>query len=225
MRNTWKLFAVAVLAAAVAGMACRGGTRTYYAVAYKGKLTEADKFVIMPVDIHGFPKKDLTKMNLSLFAGTIAAFGGQALSLQPFLPAFEAAGFRNLSWRLARGIYHLAAFHRTTHFDRCVGHLSWMPEMLNAIVKFIGWAAQTLKLDFQPKYVVSAHVDGYGAKWGGKVKPYRVIGGMVDAPKKLLIGATWYRSTCPNNTAGYMAAMGTLGKQIMGAMKPLFAKE
>jgi hypothetical protein len=86
----------AVVVLVLAAFGC-GASGNIYRRADAPKLDYSkEKFVVMPVDIHGLPGDKLALAS-ALFGGFVAAFGKQGISLQPIKPALEAAGLGNLS--------------------------------------------------------------------------------------------------------------------------------
>lgn len=225
-----KMLVASMLVVGVAASGC--ATHTFYNTAYKNKLELGkDKFLIMPVDFHGFPSSMKTALEVTIFASFIATFGKYGVSLQPIKKGFEAAGFANLSWQLAHGVYHVAAFHKNPYLakDRCK---PWIGPMVASIAKFVNWVVGALKAAGVPipdgyrfKYVLTAHVDKVAVKFGGKMMKYRVIGGIIDADRQVIVAATWFTKTSANNKAAYVAALGTLGKQLLKAFKPVFVQK
>ncbi len=222
-----RVLMAAALMVTVAASGC--ATSTFYNTAYEKKLELGkDKFLIMPVDFHGFPSKMKTLLEATIFAQFIATFGKYGVSLQPIKAGFEAAGFANLSWQLAHGVYHVASAHGHGNLakDRCK---PWIGPMVSSIAKFVNWVVGALKAAGAPvpegyrfQYVLTAHVDKVAVKFGGKMMKYRVIGGIVDADAQKIVAATWFTKTSANKKAAYVAALGTLGKQLLDAFKPVF---
>jgi len=222
---------VAVIAMVGVTSAGCGSTYTLFNTAYTHKLELGkDKFLIMPVDFHGFPSKMQLMLEVTIFAGFIATFGKYGVSLQPIKKGFEAAGFGNLSWQLAHGVYHVASFHKNPHLskDRC---RPWIGPMLGAIGKFANWVVGALKAagvpipdGYQFRYILTAHVDKQGSAFFGKGMKYRVIGAIVDISNQQIVAATWFNKSSMNNKAAYIAALGTLGKQLLKAFQPVFVQ-
>jgi hypothetical protein len=216
------------LIAAFAATAC-GGT-TFYNTGYTKKLKLGeDKFLIMPVDFHGFPSDMQTILEVTIFANFIETFGKYGVSLQPLKKGFEAAGFPNLSWELAEGLYHVASFHRNPYLDRDTCR-PYIGPMAQGLAKFVNWVVGALKAAGVPipegyrfQYVLTAHIDKLGVMFGGKAMKYRVIGGIVDTDNRQIVAATWFEKTNMNNKVAYVAALGTLGKQLLKAFNPVFA--
>ena len=78
-----KVLMAATLVAAVTVTGC--ATHTMYNTAYKNKLELGkDKFLIMPVDFHGFPTKMATMLEITIFAG-FAFHPFTALILAPLI--------------------------------------------------------------------------------------------------------------------------------------------
>jgi len=103
----------------------------------------ADKFLIMPVDIHGLPG-DADAQGAALFGGFVAAFKETAVPLQPIKPALEAAGLNNISWELAEGMFHLVSFHEVYDFNQDGGFHggdSKLPLIIEGTAKLIELAA------------------------------------------------------------------------------------
>lgn len=225
-----RVLMAAALVFTVAAAGC--ATHTFFNTAYKNKLELGkDKFLIMPVDFHGFPSKMKTLLEVTIFAQFIATFGKYGVSLQPIKKGFEAAGFGNLSWQLAHGVFHVASYHKNPYLakDRC---RPWIGPMVASITKFVNWVMGALKAAGVPipegykfEYILTAHVDKVAVKFGGKMMKYRVIGAIVAAEKQEIVAATWFVKTSMNNKVAYVAALGTLGKQLLDAFKPVFVQK
>lgn len=222
-----RAFMAALLVAAVAAAGC--GTTTYYNTAYANKLKLGDdKFLIMPVEFNGFPDDMRVALEVIIFAQFLATFGKYGVSLQPVKPAFEAAGFGNLSRHLAQGIYHVASVHRNPYLakDRCEPYIG---PMVASLAKFVNWVVGALRAagapipeDYKFEYVLVAYVDRLGKGFLGKGMQYRVVGGLVNAQTQEIVAATWFVKTSMDNKAAYVASLGTLGRQLLKAFKPVF---
>ncbi len=227
-----KIRILVAVAAMVAVTSSGCATSTFYNTAYKNKLELGkDKFLIMPVDFHGFPSKMKLLLEVVIFAQFIATFGKYGVALQPIKKGFEAAGFGNLSWQLAHGVFHVASVHRNPYLskDRCY---PWIGPLLAAIGKFANWVVGALKAAGVPipdgykfRYILTAHIDKVGLRFGGKMMKYRVIGGIVDITNQQIVAATWFTKTSANKKVAYVAALGTLGKQLLKAFKPVFVQK
>jgi len=208
----WKRLPVALLVLAAFG--CSSGT-----VYRRGDAPKIDydkeKFIVMPVDIHGLPG-DKLKYSAALFGGIIGASNGKGISLQPIKPVLEAAGMGNLSWKLAHGTYHMVSAHGIYDFkkDTDQSELATYPEMA---AKLVAKAAEALKLDFKPRFVLTAHIDGMGAGRLPKTFKYRVIAALYDTKVGKVHAATYYTKTTAKDAL--LAEMATLGKQVFGILK------
>ena len=178
-----------------------------------------DKFLIMPVDIHGLKGDKLAK-EAALFAGFVAAFQESGVPLQPIKPALEAVGLNNLSWELAEGMYHAVSFHKSFDFKEDAGFHggnSKLPLIIEGTAKLIEVAAENLKLDFKPKYVAVAHIDGVGSSIPKTVK-YRVIAGIYNVEEGKIDQVIWYEQATADEEAAILAEMGTLGSKLYGLL-------
>lgn len=230
MKKARALMTVALVFGLCVSVGC--ATHTFYNTAYQNKLELGkDKFLIMPVEFYGFPANMKTLLEVTIFAQFIATFGKYGVSLQPIKKGFEAAGFGNILWQLPRGIFHVASVHRNPYLakDHCY---PWIGPMVASIAKFVNWVVGALKAAGVPipegyrfKYVLSAYVNKIGWQLGGKMMKYRVVGGIVDADNQQIVAATWFVKTSMNNKAAYVAALGTLGKQLLKAFKPVFVQK
>ncbi|MCA9668872.1 MAG: hypothetical protein KC503_24930 [Myxococcales bacterium] len=210
--KAWKRLPVALFALAAFG--CASGT-----VYRRGDAPKIDyskeKFIVMPVDIHGLPG-DKLKYSAALFGGIIGASGGNGISLQPIKPVLEAAGMGNLSWKLAHGTYHMVSVHHIYDFkkDTDQSELATYPEMA---AKLVGKAAEALKLNFKPRFVLSAHIDGMGKGSLPGTYKYRVIASLYDTKVGMVHAATYYVKTTAEKAL--LAEMATLGKQVFAILK------
>lgn len=179
----------------------------------------SDKFLIMPVDIHGLPG-DKTAQEAALFAGFVAAFQEQGVPLQPIKPALEAVGLNNLSWTLAEGMYHLVSFHEVYDFKEDAGFHGGSSEyqlVLDGAAKLVEVVAEQLKLDFKPKYVAVAHIDSTGSPIPNTIG-YRVIGGIYNLEEQKIDQVIWYEQKTAAEDAAVLAEMGTLGSKLYGLL-------
>ena len=184
-----------------------------------------DKFLIMPVDIHGLPG-DNTAQGAALFGGFVAAFKESAVPLQPIKPAFEAVGLGNVSWELAEGMHHLVSFHETYDFNEDGGFHggdSKLPLLMEGTAKIVEIAAEQLKLDFKPKYVVVAHIDSASSSIP-KTIGYRVIGGLYNVEAGKIDQVIWFEKTTADDPAAILAEMGTLGSELHSKLFPADAE-
>jgi hypothetical protein len=182
-----------------------------------------DKFLIMPVDIHGLPGDSLAQ-SAALFGGFMAAFQDTGVSLQPLKPVLEAAGLNNISWELAEGMYHLVSSHEKFDFKADGGFhggSSKLPLIIEGTAKLVGLATKELGLDFDPKYVVVAHIDSAGSSIPGSTA-YRVIGGLYNVKAGMIDTVIWYEQTTANDEAVILAEMAGIGSKLYGL---LFAME
>jgi hypothetical protein len=181
----------------------------------------ADKFLIMPVDIHGLPGDNMAQ-GAALFGGFVGAFKENGVPLQPVKPAFEAVGLGNVSWELAEGMHHLVSFHESYDFSQDGGFHggdSKLPLLMEGTAKLVEIAAEQLKLDFKPKYVVVCHIDSASSSIP-KTIGYRVIGGLYNVEASRIDQVIWYEKTTADDPAAILAEMGTLGSELHGKLFP-----
>jgi hypothetical protein len=210
-----RALAVAIVAASL-GSAC-ASTKLLVRPGSTAPDPSADKFLVMPVDIHGL-KGDKLAQEAALFGGFVAAFRENGVPLQPIKPALEAVGVGNLSWELAEGMFHLASFHNKFDFKEDGGFHggdSKLPLIIEGTAKLVELAAKELKLDFKPKYVTVAHIDGVGGGLPKTVK-YRVIAGIYNVEAGMIDQVIWYEQTTADEEAAILAEMGTLGSKLYG---------
>ena len=211
-----------ILCAALAGanmFACGGGTKLMVRPGSTPANVGTEKFLIMPVDIHGLPG-DKTAQEAALFAGFVAAFGENGVPLQPIKPVMETVGLNNLSYEMAEGMYHLVSTHNTYDFAEDGGFHggeSKLQLIIEGSAKLIEVAANELKLDFKPKYVVVAHIDSTGSSIP-KTVGYRVIGGVYNVEEKKIDQVIWYETSTAEEDAAILADMGTLGGKLYGLL-------
>ncbi len=171
-----------------------------------------DKFIVMPVDIHGL-KGDSMAQGAALMGGFIAAFGDTAVPLQPIKPALEAAGLGNISWELAEGMHHLVSTHKVYDFNEDGGFhggSSKLPLIVEGTAKLVELAAEQLELGFSPKYVVVAHIDSASSSMP-KTIGYRVIAGMYNVEAKKIDRVVWWEKSTADDEAAILAEMATVG--------------
>lgn len=184
-----------------------------------------DKFLIMPVDIHGLPGDKLAQ-EVALFGGFVAAFKESGVPLQPIKPALEAVGLNNLSWTLAEGMFHLVSFHNTYDFKEDAGFHGGSSEyqlVLDGAAKLVEVVSKELKLDFKPKYVAVCHIDSTGSSIPNTVG-YRVIGGIYNVEEEKIDQVIWYEQTTASEEAAVLAEMATLGGKLYGLLLAQEAK-
>ena len=217
-RNTKNLVLGGIVLAMAASSACTS-TKLYIRPGAPTPDPAADKFLIMPVDIHGL-KGDKLAQEAALFAGFVAAFQERGVPLQPIKPVMEAVGLNNLSWELAEGMYHLVSFHEKYDFNEDGGFHggdSKLPLIIEGTAKLVELAAKELKLDFKPKYVAVAHIDSSSSSIP-KTVGYRVIGGIYNVDEGKIDQVIWYEQTTADEEAAILAEMATLGSKLYGLL-------
>ncbi|MFO0727768.1 MAG: hypothetical protein U1E65_28575 [Myxococcota bacterium] len=178
-----------------------------------------DKFLIMPVDIHGLPG-DSAAQQAALFGGFVAAFQDKAVPLQPIKPVLDTIGLNNLSWEMAEGMYHLVSVHNTYDFKEDGGFHggdSKLPLIIEGSAKLVETAAKELKLDFKPKYVAVAHIDSTGSSLP-KTVGYRVIGGIYNVDEGKIDQVIWYESKTADDDKAVLAEMAQVGSKLYGLL-------
>lgn len=211
-----------LLCAAIAGanmIACGSGTKLMVRPGSVPANVQADKFLIMPVDIHGLPGDKLAQ-EAALFGGFVGAFGEQAVPLQPIKPVMETVGLNNLSYEMAEGMYHLVSTHNTYDFAEDGGFHggdSKLQLIIEGSAKLVEVAATELKLDFKPKYVVVAHIDSTSSSVP-KTVGYRVIGGLYNVEEKKIDQVIWFETSTADDEKAILADMGTLGGKLYGLL-------
>lgn len=180
----------------------------------------ADKFIIMPADIHGMPG-DATENAAALFGGFVGAFKESGVPLQPIKPALEAAGMGNLSWEMAHGMYHVVSVHNTFDLKKDSTYhgdskLAAYAEMTAKLVKL---AAEKLSLDFDPTYVTCVHIDKQGGGMGGMMK-YRVIGAIYNVKAGMIDKVIWYEQNTGSDPKVVLAEMASIGPKLHALLFP-----
>jgi len=217
-----KSFLMSAFATIVGITACTS-TKLYIRPGSTAPDMTKDKFLVMPVDIHGLPGDNL-KQQAALLGGFIAAFKDKGLSLQPLKPVLETAGVGNLSWELAEGMFHLVSFHESYDFKEDGGFHggdSKLPIIVEGTAKLVELAAKQLKLDFKPKFVAVAHIDSTGSSIPGTIA-YRVIGGVYNVEAGKIDQVVWYEQKTADQEEAVLAEMATLGSKLYGL---LFAEQ
>ncbi len=217
MKQAQLYFSLAIAGLAIT--ACGGGTKLMVRPGAVAADVKTDKFLIMPVDIHGLPG-DKTAQEAALFAGFVGAFGEQGVPLQPIKPVMETVGLNNLSYEMAEGMFHLVSTHNTYDFAEDGGFHggdSKLQLIIEGSAKLIEVAAAELKLDFKPKYVVVAHIDSTGSSIP-KTVGYRVIGGLYNVEAGKIDQVIWFETSTADDEKAILADMGTLGGKLYGLL-------
>lgn len=214
MTQTVRFVSLALATALAAGC---GSTTVYRRPGSAVPNPATDKFLVMPVDIHGLPGDKLAQ-EAALFGGFVAAFKEQGVPLQPIKPALEAAGLGNISWELAEGMHHLVSFHNAYDFAEDGGFHggdSKLPLIMDGAATLVTTAASALSLDFQPKYVAVAHIDATSSSIP-KTVGYRVIGGIYNLEDKKIDQVVWYETSTAEDAV--LAEMATIGSKLYGLL-------
>lgn len=200
-------------------VACGGGSTLRLRPGAPPPNVKEDKFLVMPVDIHGLPG-DKTAQEAALFGGFVAAFGDHAVPLQPIKPVLETVGLNNLSYEMAEGMFHLVDTHNSYDFAEDGGFHggeSKLKLIVEGSAKLVETAATELKLDFKPKYVVVAHIDSTSSSLP-KTVGYRVIGGLYNVEASKIDQVIWYETTTAEDEAAILAEMATIGGKLYGLL-------
>jgi len=182
---------------------------------------EVEKLLILPVEAWGFSGEGISDLDitLALVGGTAAAFGTNALMLQPFKEALASAGFPGMGRKLAWGTYHMLDFHQKYDLaaDTCGQGIELVPV---TVAKVVAKAAELLGLDFQPRYIFALGINGMGKGDPlGKTIEYRVIATIYDKEKKLVHSCTYYTATAPAGKAALAKIQG-IPKEAFNLLMP-----
>ena len=186
-------------------------------------LAEGEKILILPTDI--WLPGDEAKYNAALFAGFLAGFGTDAISLEPIKAAMDKAGFSGMSRRLAWGTWHMVSWHKSFDFVEDAGYHGGNSEyaaIIDLVAKLVNFAMESLNLDVKIKYVAFASIRStsvstvqsaaglMGIECLGAL--YNVEEGKVDKVfrKKLTGGG----KTAEQKEAFIMGQMGNLGNMM-----------
>ncbi|MCP3926914.1 MAG: hypothetical protein GY714_30520 [Desulfobacterales bacterium] len=222
MKKTLKLAMALVIFMVVVGLTGCGGVKQHIRTDADLPNFTKDKIVIMPASTWGLPGDKLAQ-SAALLGGFVAAFGKQGVSLQPLQPVLEKMGMGSMSWRMARGMYHMVSFHKTYDFKKDVGYhgSSELPKIIDATAKIISLASKQLKLKFKPKYVAVINVDGYGNWYSfGYSKKLRITCGLYNVKTGLVEKVIIKTKSVSSNEAAILAELATIG----GDMKALLAE-
>ncbi len=210
MNQTSRIILTSLALAALALSGCAAKKQVYVRQDAPKVAYEKEKFIVLPVNIHGLPG-DSNEYNAALFAGFVSAFGESGISLQPIQPALESAGLGDLPADLAHGIHHAVSAHNAYDLskDPDQQNLHAIPELT---AKLVEASATALKLEHKPRYVVVAHVDGLGDGTLPETYKYRVIGAIYDTQLHKVHAVTYYEATTAKKAL--IGEMGTIGTQL-----------
>ena len=212
------LLAGLVVAVILAGCA---STQTYDRPETEPPDKEADKFLILPVDIN-LPGNELAQ-EAAVFGGLIAAFEDTGIPLQPLKPAMEAASLGGFSRNLAYGIQHMVTVHNTFDFaeDAALhGGTSEYEAILVLVGTLLDVVNDALKPDFKIKYIVIASVQNQGAGTIPETRAYKVLGAIYNIEDAKIDKVIIYEATTADEEAALLAEMGGLGQNIYDLLFP-----
>ena len=181
---------------------------------------ETDQFLVLPAYI-GVPGDDLA-LSAALFGGVVAAFGDQAVSLQPLQPLLDAAGLGWIFRSMAYGIHHMVTFHEVFDFAEDAGFhggTSEYGEVLDVVGEVVNLATNELGLDFNPKYLVVASIYSYGGLFG-LLLDIRTLGAIYNLEEQKVDKVVIMEQTTFYNEVAMLAELATLGDKLYGVFFP-----
>ena len=171
-----------------------------------------EKFLVLPINTNGLPGSS-EDYNTALSTGFVGAFGTQGVSLQPVEPQLEEAGMGDLSPELARGIQEEVERGNFDLKEAGSAELAVIPEKMGQLAEM---SASALGLDFKPRFVAIAHVEGKGEGDLPETYNYSVIGAIYDLQLEKVHAATYYDKTTAKDAL--IGEMATIGKQLFKAL-------
>ncbi len=217
MKKTLKLAMALMLFMVVVGLTGCGGVKQHIRTDADLPNFTKDKILIMPAYVGGF-SGDKLKQEAALLGGFIAAFKKQGVSLQPLQPVLKKMGMGGISWRMARGMYHMVDFHKTYDFREDAGYhggSSELPKIIDMTAKVITLASNKLKLKFKPKYVAVLTVTGSGNWYTfGYTKKMKIICGLYNVKTGKVEKVIVKNKSVSSNEAAILAELAGLGGDL-----------
>ena len=210
------------IAAAVAiGTACGGNlwvNKDYRDRARAGR----DEVMLLPVEVHSLPDDLRAAVQTQLNEEVSQAFGGHSVTLFPMRDRLWPAGFGNLSWQLAQGMY-LRGHHHGSAELAGQDH-EWLDGLGELAKRFLGWAGTAFG-DPAPakgaaprrRYLLAFYLDRYDRTQTAKEGVHlhlRVTGGLFDAYRKRTVAVTWRDLKVRPTPEALRRALSGLGAQL-----------
>ena len=192
------LAGLTALAVCTAFTAC-GGTLWVNKEYKEGPRPSQGEVLLLPVEVHRLPDTLRAAAQAQMNEEVSRAFGGHSVTLQLMRDRFLPAGYGNLSWQLAKGMY-LRGRHKDS--GRLVGQdHEWLDGLGDQANRFLGWAGEVLG-DPKPapgatprrRYLLAIYLDRFARTDTPKEGVHlnlRIMGGLFDAHRKRTVAVTW----------------------------------
>ena len=204
-----------------------GGT-IYLNKRYKHAVsTSTDKVLVMPVEAHRFPKALRSAIEQQVFAELVKAVGDRGISVGPVEGQLFSAGFGNLNWQLARGMYYLSAIKKSPEFKGT--YYLWLDDLPEKALAFIGWvkgaltkAGAAVASARELRYILAAHVDRLSVSKDGKTLTFQVAGGIYDTQRSAVVVCHWFQAKSLATPEALRTALTGAGDRLLKAFAPVF---
>ncbi len=181
-----------------------------------------ERVLLMPVVAHRFHKTTLAPVQALLQAEVSRAFSGAAVDLASFRAKLWPAGFGNLSWKIALGLYQRG---KQNHSPDIRGeYYEWLDDLPGETLRFLAWIKGARPGTNGARYLLSFYVDRIARKdrpKKGVVITFRVMGGLFDAQRGRIVAATSFDYTCPPKLDRIKAALDGVGARLRDALRPV----
>ncbi len=203
-----------------------GGT-TYVNKRYRKRLLASERLVIMPVEAHRLPSGMRSAIEAHMNRELWDAFGSRAVSVSKVKARLPGAGFGNLGWRLALGMWYRA---KESGSPQLVGdYYDWLDEIPVEARKLLGWLRTAMPNAFVaaggPRYILAGYVDRLETTRTRKGEPrlvLRVMVGIFDVQQGRTAAVTWQRLVCAPTLEGVIGRLRGLGAAARRRFGPLY---
>ncbi|MDY0003952.1 MAG: hypothetical protein RBU30_21825 [Polyangia bacterium] len=207
--------------AAISALTACGGTLWVNKEYKEGPRPSKEEVLLLPVEVHRLPDSLAKAVEAQVNEEVTRAFGSHSVTLHLVRDRFLPAGYGNLPWQVAKGMY-LRGRHANSGRLVGQGH-EWLDGLGAQAKQFLAWAGEVLG-DPKPtagappkrRYLLSFYLDRHARTDDPKQGVHlhlRLMGGLFDAHRMRTVAVTWLDlKVRPNPEALKEALTGVGGK-------------
>lgn len=178
--------------------------------------------LILPIEAHRFPDNLQAQVRKQVTEEVLGAFSDFGVSGVALRERLLEAGFGNIHWQLAQGMYIRARHHKSGELTGQAHE--WLRDLRDQTKRFLLWANQALGLPApQPgslpalRYLLACYADRFARSESprrGVRLHLRVTCGIYDAHLQGTLGTTWETHEVPPTPEALRSALTGVGPRL-----------
>lgn len=197
---------------------------------YRGRVDPGnERVLLMPVVAHRFPKAMRPAIEKQVQEEVDRSFGQVTVSVLPLKGKLLPAGYGNLSWNIALGVFRRGKRLKSPELRG--PYYEWLDDLPDRATRFLAWVKGALvdagvagASGAPYRYLLAVYVDRVA--WEKKPEKerrirFRVVGGIYDAQESRIVAAAGFRYTCLPKLERIREKLRGIGARFRSALRPV----